>query len=88
MQGIEKKKSKKKMNIISDLWDNFQFSSVQSLSRVCLFATPWTAARQASQSIANSNIHVGSSGGKEGIQKNIWRNNGQTDENNGQIDKN
>ena len=29
-------------------------SSVQSLSRVWLFATPWTAARQASLSIANS----------------------------------
>ena len=33
---------------------NFQFSSVQSLSRVQLFATPWTAARQASLSITNS----------------------------------
>ena len=31
-----------------------QFSSVQSLSRVQLFATPWTAACQASQSITNS----------------------------------
>ena len=31
-----------------------QFSSVQSLSRVYLFATPWTAARQASLSITNS----------------------------------
>ena len=30
------------------------FSSVQSLSRVGLFATPWTAARQASLSITNS----------------------------------
>ena len=30
------------------------FSSVQLLSRVRLFATPWTAARQASLSIANS----------------------------------
>ena len=29
-------------------------SSVQSLSRVRLFATPWTAARQASPSITNS----------------------------------
>jgi len=29
-------------------------SSVQSLSRVQLFATPWTAARQASLSIPNS----------------------------------
>ena len=31
-----------------------QFSSVQSLSRVWLSATPWTAARQDSLSIANS----------------------------------
>ena len=30
------------------------FSSVQSLSRVWLFATPWTAGRQASLSIPNS----------------------------------
>ena len=30
------------------------FSSVQSLSRVRLFATPWTVARQASLSITNS----------------------------------
>ena len=32
----------------------FQFSSFQSLSHVPLFATPWTAARQASSSITNS----------------------------------
>ena len=32
----------------------FQFSSVQSLNHVRLFATPWTAARQASLSITNS----------------------------------
>ena len=32
----------------------FQFSSFQSLSHVRLFATPWTAVRQASQSITNS----------------------------------
>ena len=32
----------------------YQFSSVQSLSRVRLFATPWTAACQASLSITNS----------------------------------
>ena len=31
-----------------------QFSSVQSLSRVQLFATPWTTARQVSLSITNS----------------------------------
>ena len=33
---------------------SFQFSSVQSLSHVWLFATPWTAACQASLSITNS----------------------------------
>ena len=32
----------------------FQFSSVQSISRVRLLETPWTAARQASLSITNS----------------------------------
>ena len=32
----------------------YQFSSVQSLSHVQLFATPWIAARQASLSITNS----------------------------------
>ena len=33
---------------------NYQFSSVQLLSRVRLFATPWTTAHQASLSITNS----------------------------------
>ena len=33
---------------------SFQFSSVQLLSRVQLFGTPWTAAHQASPSITNS----------------------------------
>ena len=33
---------------------DIQFSSVQSLSHVWLFATPWTAACQASLSITNS----------------------------------
>ena len=44
-----------------ELWDvclnvafAFQFSSVQSLSCVGLFVTPWTAAHQASLSITNS----------------------------------
>ena len=36
------------------LRDGQKESSVQSLGRVLLFATPWTAARQASLSIANS----------------------------------
>ena len=35
------------------IW-SVQFSSVQSFSRVRLFATPWIAARQASLSITNS----------------------------------
>ena len=39
-------------SLISHL--RFQFSSVQSLSRVRLFVTPWTAARQASLPITDS----------------------------------
>ena len=35
-------------------FSSVEFSSVQSLSRVWLFATPWIAARQASLSISNS----------------------------------
>ena len=42
----------------TDAWEassaSVQFSSVQSLSRVQLFATPWTTACQASRSITNS----------------------------------
>ena len=38
----------------SDPLSSVQFSSVQSLSRVWFFVTPWTAARQASLSITNS----------------------------------
>ena len=40
----------------SHVWmsSSVQFSPVQSLSRVRLFVTPWTAARQASLSITNS----------------------------------
>ena len=49
----------KEVNPIRDLpratrRSSVQFSSVQSLSHVQLFATPWTAARQASLSITNS----------------------------------
>ena len=41
---------------LDDIIDSkfIQFSSVQSLSRVRLFATPWTAAHQASLSITDS----------------------------------
>ena len=54
--------SKKKFNsmyfwyALRNLWmkSSVQFSSVQSLSCVRLFATPWIAARQASLSITNS----------------------------------
>ena len=40
--------------IVEDWQYNKAFSSVQSLSRVWLFATPWIATRQASLSITNS----------------------------------
>ena len=39
---------------VTNAWCAIQFSSVQSLSRVWLFATLWIAARQASLSITNS----------------------------------
>ena len=43
------------MSIIKLIYNNFKIlSSVQSLSHVRLFVTPWTAARQASLSITNS----------------------------------
>ena len=44
----------KKFQSIVDLRCCVSFSSVQSLSRVHLFATPWTTALQASLSITNS----------------------------------
>ena len=43
-----------KLSIKHMTWLPPQFSSVQSLSRVWLFETPWIAARQASLSITNS----------------------------------
>ena len=47
-----------KHNVLESPWSHLspplQFSSVQSVSRVRLFATPWTAAHQASLSITNS----------------------------------
>ena len=39
---------------IAETHDGKSFSSVQSLSCVQVFATPWTVARQASLSITNS----------------------------------
>ena len=47
-----KKKPSNCMEMLKIL--SVQYSSVQSLSRVRLFAPPWTAARQASLSITNS----------------------------------
>ena len=41
------------MRWLGSITNSFQFSSVQSLHRVQLFATPWTAARQASLSTTN-----------------------------------
>ena len=48
-----------KQNGMICIYDTGQFSSVQSLSRVRLFATPWIAARQASLSITNSRSSLG-----------------------------
>ena len=45
---------KREPGMIHSYWAINQFSSVQTLSRVWLFATPWIAARQASLSITNS----------------------------------
>ena len=47
-------KRQKDMTLKDELPRSVQFSSVQSLSRVQLFATPWIAARQASLSITTS----------------------------------
>ena len=41
-------------NMQKKISENLKMSSVQLLSRVQLFATPWTIAQQASLSIANS----------------------------------
>ena len=55
-----------KCGVREDTWESLglqrvQISSVQSLSHVQLFATPWTAARQASLSITNSRAYSNSS---------------------------
>ena len=42
------------LNTLYIIWTLLQFSSVQSLSHVRLFATPWITAHQASLSITNS----------------------------------
>ena len=46
--------TKKKKKVLVVYWHHNSAQSVQSLSRVWLFVTPWTAARQASLSITNS----------------------------------
>ena len=43
----------KALKYLGSVLKHLQFSSVQSLSRVWLFVTPWIAARQASLSITN-----------------------------------
>ena len=50
------KEERKVLKGFLDIWtfSSVQFSSVQSLSYVRLFATPWIAAHQASLSITNS----------------------------------
>ena len=48
----KEKKKRKEAKWLSE--EAFQFSSVQSLSRVQFFATPWTAAHHASLSVTNS----------------------------------
>ena len=51
----ESEKTGLKLNIQkAKIMASSPISSVQSLSHVWLFATPWTAARQASLSISNS----------------------------------
>ena len=49
-------KSSKNAEILERWLIIIQFSSVQSLSHIRLFATPWTAAHKASLSITNSRI--------------------------------
>ena len=55
LKGLKKYKRRKKIYKINPKQlRKWQFSSVQSLSCVRLFVTPWTIARQASLSITNS----------------------------------
>ena len=49
-----RRREQQRMRSLDDITDSVQFSSVQSLSHIQLFATPWIAARQASLSITNS----------------------------------
>ena len=51
---MSSKYAQKLINSLLGSLIHIQFSSVQSLSHVRLFATPWTAARQASLSVTSS----------------------------------
>ena len=53
-QDTSSQRSNSIANILKRLLQTSQLSSLQSLSRVRLFATPWSAAHQASLSITNS----------------------------------
>ena len=55
-QGIKKENERKRADSKQPMcaFSSVQFSSLQSLSRVQLFVTPWITARQASLSITNS----------------------------------
>ena len=48
------------LNTVFVPYNHFQFSSVQSLRGIQLFVTPWTAARQASLSVTNSQSYSNS----------------------------
>ena len=47
-------KLKDNCSLEEKLWQTYQFSSVQSLSHVWIFSTPWSAAHQAFLSITDS----------------------------------
>ena len=51
---------RRKISIWKDVQHHMSFSSVQSLSRVRLFATPWITARQASLSIPTPRVYSNS----------------------------
>ena len=51
---IGKRRRRQRVRWLDGITDSVQFSSVQSLSCVLVFTTPWTAALQASLFITNS----------------------------------
>ena len=55
IDGLKKVREHEEDNkVCASVWKNSRDTSVQSLSRVRLFVTPWTAAHQASLSFAIS----------------------------------